>query len=162
MIRRLHPETLNPTELLKLINLIQSVNSLIPMKNIEESIKQWFDMPNWEVWISEKEGQLVGFYVFMILQTHANLYGGFLPQITLQHRKILWNQLIELIRAHPTLTSVTTSTNEEDDINPILFEHFGFEKSQWPNISRWLNNISQTPAWKAPYDLMPGSPADRA
>ena len=41
-------------------------------------------------------------------------------------------------------------------------EHFGFEKSQWPNISRWLNNISQTPAWKAPYDLMPGSPADRA
>ena len=41
-------------------------------------------------------------------------------------------------------------------------ESFGFDKSQWPNISRWLNNISQTPGWKAPYDLMPGSPADRA
>ena len=41
-------------------------------------------------------------------------------------------------------------------------EPFGFDKSQWPNIGRWLNNISQTPGWKAPYDLMPGSPADRA
>jgi glutathione S-transferase len=41
-------------------------------------------------------------------------------------------------------------------------EPFGFDKTKWPNISRWLSNISQTPGWKAPYDLMPGSPADRA
>lgn len=41
-------------------------------------------------------------------------------------------------------------------------ELFGFDKSQWPNICRWLNNISQTLGWEAPYDLMPGSPADRA
>jgi glutathione S-transferase len=41
-------------------------------------------------------------------------------------------------------------------------EPFGFDKTQWPNISRWLSNIFQTPGWKAPYDLMPGSPADRA
>ena len=41
-------------------------------------------------------------------------------------------------------------------------EFFGFDKSQWPNIGHWLNNISQTPGWKAPYDLMPGSPTDRA
>lgn len=41
-------------------------------------------------------------------------------------------------------------------------EPFGFNKSEWPNINRWLNNISLTAGWKAPYDLMPGSPADRA
>ena len=41
-------------------------------------------------------------------------------------------------------------------------ESFGFNKSEWPNINRWLNNISLTAGWKAPYDLMPGSPADRA
>lgn len=41
-------------------------------------------------------------------------------------------------------------------------EPFGFDKSEWPNINRWLNNISLTAGWKAPYDLMPGSPADRA
>ena len=40
-------------------------------------------------------------------------------------------------------------------------EPFGFDRSDWPNIDRWLTNISATPGWKAPYDLMPGSPADR-
>ena len=41
-------------------------------------------------------------------------------------------------------------------------EPFGFDRTQWPNIDRWLTNIEQTPGWKHPYDLMPGSPADRA
>ncbi|XXK32062.1 glutathione S-transferase family protein [Rhodobacteraceae bacterium nBUS_24] len=40
-------------------------------------------------------------------------------------------------------------------------EPFGFDRDAWPNIDRWLANISATPGWKAPYDLMPGSPADR-
>ncbi|SEK77267.1 glutathione S-transferase [Roseovarius azorensis] len=41
-------------------------------------------------------------------------------------------------------------------------EPFGFDRADWPNIDRWLTNVSQTPGWKHPYDLMPGSPADRA
>ncbi len=41
-------------------------------------------------------------------------------------------------------------------------EPFGFERADWPNIDVWLNRISESPGWKAPYDLMPGSPADRA
>lgn len=41
-------------------------------------------------------------------------------------------------------------------------EPFGFDRAAWPNIDRWLTNISETPGWKHPYDLMPGSPADRA
>ena len=41
-------------------------------------------------------------------------------------------------------------------------EPFGFNRTDWPNIDRWLSNIAATPGWKAPYDLMPGSPADRA
>ena len=41
-------------------------------------------------------------------------------------------------------------------------EPFGFERADWPNIDAWLTRISETPGWKAPYDLMPGSPADRA
>lgn len=41
-------------------------------------------------------------------------------------------------------------------------EFFGFDRADWPNIDRWLTNISETPGWKHPYDLMPGSPADRA
>lgn len=40
-------------------------------------------------------------------------------------------------------------------------EPFGFDRANWPNIDAWLTRLSETPGWKAPYDLMPGSPADR-
>ena len=41
-------------------------------------------------------------------------------------------------------------------------EPFGFERDDWPNIDRWLGNISTTPGWRHPYDLMPGNPSERA
>lgn len=41
-------------------------------------------------------------------------------------------------------------------------EPFGFERLDYPNIDRWLDTIAALPGWKHPYDLMPGSPADRA
>jgi len=41
-------------------------------------------------------------------------------------------------------------------------EPFGFDRMDWPHIDAWLSRLSETPGWKAPYDLMPGSPADRA
>lgn len=41
-------------------------------------------------------------------------------------------------------------------------EPFGFDRADWPHIDAWLTRISDLPGWKHPYDLMPGSPADRA
>jgi glutathione S-transferase len=41
-------------------------------------------------------------------------------------------------------------------------EPFGLDRGDWPNIDRWLDRIADFPGWKHPYDLMPGSPADRA
>lgn len=41
-------------------------------------------------------------------------------------------------------------------------EPFGFDRTDWPNIDAWLTRLSQVPGWKAPYDLMPGNPSDRA
>ncbi len=40
-------------------------------------------------------------------------------------------------------------------------EPFGFERAAFPQIDGWLDRIAALPGWKAPYDLMPGSPADR-
>ncbi|MEN8832879.1 MAG: glutathione S-transferase [Pacificibacter sp.] len=40
-------------------------------------------------------------------------------------------------------------------------EPFGFTRADWPNIDRWLGNIEHLPGWQHPYDMMPGSPADR-
>ncbi len=41
-------------------------------------------------------------------------------------------------------------------------EPFGFDRKDWLNIDAWLDRIADQPGWKHPYDLMPGSPADRA
>jgi len=41
-------------------------------------------------------------------------------------------------------------------------EPFTFDRADYPEINRWLDAIAATPGWKHPYDLMPGSPADRA
>jgi glutathione S-transferase len=41
-------------------------------------------------------------------------------------------------------------------------EPFGFDRSDFPHIDAWMTRIADTPRWKHPYDLMPGSPADRA
>ncbi|MCC5986728.1 MAG: glutathione S-transferase family protein [Pararhodobacter sp.] len=40
-------------------------------------------------------------------------------------------------------------------------EPFGFERTAWPHIDAWLARLGAQPGWKHPYDLMPGSPADR-
>ena len=41
-------------------------------------------------------------------------------------------------------------------------EPFGFTRADWPHLSDWLDRIAALPGWKHPYELMPGSPADRA
>lgn len=41
-------------------------------------------------------------------------------------------------------------------------EPFGFDRADWPHIDRWLDRLAAQPGWKHPYDMMPGSPADRA
>lgn len=55
-------------------------------------------------------------------------------------------------------------TNADISCCGYLFypEPFGFDRADWPNIDRWLGGIAALPGWKHPYDLMPGSPADRA
>lgn len=55
-------------------------------------------------------------------------------------------------------------TNADFSCCGYLFypEPFGFTRGDWANIDRWLGNIEALEGWKHPYDLMPGSPADRA
>ncbi len=55
-------------------------------------------------------------------------------------------------------------TNADFSCCGYLFypEPFGFDRAAWPNIDAWLLRIEALPGYKHPYDLMPGSPADRA
>ncbi|WP_102222858.1 glutathione S-transferase family protein [Acidimangrovimonas sediminis] len=41
-------------------------------------------------------------------------------------------------------------------------EPWGFDRKDFPAIDAWLDRIAALPGWKHPYEMMPGSPADRA
>ena len=41
-------------------------------------------------------------------------------------------------------------------------EEFGFVRSDWPAIDRWLGRIENLPGWKHPYDLMRPAYPDKA
>lgn len=41
-------------------------------------------------------------------------------------------------------------------------EPFTFDRKAYPAVDAWLSRISELPGWQHPYDMMPGSPADRA
>ena len=73
--------------------------------------------------------------------------------------------MLEAELASATGWSATASTMADFSCCGYLYypEPFGFDRAaDWPAIDAWLTRISDIPGWKHPYDLMPGSPADRA
>ena len=122
-----------------------------------------YDILRWVLWDNHKFSSTAGLTRFLI---------NFLPE---QHRNpdvIAFHQG-RLKTAYATLNSHLDGrdwivgdgmTNADLSCCGYLFypEPFGFDRADWPNIDRWLSNIETTPGWKHPYDLMPGSPADRA
>lgn len=47
-------------------------------------------------------------------------------------------------------------TNADFSCCGYLFYHepFGFERTEWPGIDRWLTRLSELDGWKHPYELM--------
>ena len=122
-----------------------------------------YEIFRWVLWDNHKLSSMAGLTRFLI---------HFLPE---QHRDpnvIAFNQG-RLKAAYALLDSHLEGrdwmvgdaiTNADLSCCGYLFypEQFGFDRTEWTNIDRWLSNIENTPGWKHPYDLMPGSPADRA
>ncbi|MGX9349613.1 glutathione S-transferase family protein [Shimia sp. W99] len=122
-----------------------------------------YEIFRWVLWDNHKLSSQAGMTRFLM---------NFLPE---QHRNadvIAFNQG-RLKAAYDVLNTHLEGrdwivgdgmTNADLSCCGYLFypEPFGFDRADWPNIDRWLSNIQETPGWKHPYDLMPGSPADRA
>lgn len=122
-----------------------------------------YEILRWILWDNHKLSSQAGMIRFLM---------NFLPE---KHRNqdVIAFSLGRLKTAFATLNSHLAGrdwmvgnrlTNADLTCCGYLFypEPFGFDRTEWPNIDRWLGNIEQTPGWKHPYDLMPGSPADRA
>lgn len=116
----------------------------------------------WVLWDNHKLSSMAGLTRFLL---------HFLPADKRPNAVIAFNQG-RLKVAYKTLEShlqgrdwIVGSTITNADLSACGYlyypEPFGFERANWPNINAWLTRLSQTPGWKAPYDLMPGSPADR-
>ena len=73
--------------------------------------------------------------------------------------KILDTQLAE----SPYLAGDTLTIADIANCGYLYYpEPFGFTRADYPHVDAWLDRIAATSGWKHPYDLMPGSPADRA
>lgn len=122
-----------------------------------------YDVLRWVLWDNHKLSSTAGLTRFLM---------NFLPEEKRPQEVIAFNQG-RLKAAYGVLDSHLKGrewivgddvTNADISCCGYLFypEPFGFDRAEWSNIDRWLNNIETLPGWKAPYDLMPGSPADRA
>jgi glutathione S-transferase len=117
----------------------------------------------WVLWDNHKLSSMAGMTRFLM---------NFLPEDKQLKEVIAFNQG-RLAAAYDTLNAHLEGrawivgdgiTNADLSCCGYLYypEPFGFDRSAYPNIDAWLTRLSDTPGWKAPYDLMPGSPADRA
>ncbi|MEH6644682.1 glutathione S-transferase family protein [Sulfitobacter sp.] len=117
----------------------------------------------WVLWDNHKLSSMAGMTRFLM---------NFLPADKQPKEVIAFNQgrlaaAYELLNAHLEVRDWIVGdsiTNADLSCCGYLYypEPFGFDRSAYPNIDAWLTRLSETPGWKSPYDLMPGSPADRA
>lgn len=122
-----------------------------------------YEVLRWILWDNHKLSSMCGVTRFLM---------NFLPESQRPQEVIAFNQgrlntaytvLDTHLRGRDWIVG-DSLTNADLSCCGYLYypEPFGFDRSDWPNIDRWLSNLSGTPGWKAPYDLMPGSPVDRA
>ena len=128
-----------------------------------ETIEESREVLRWVLWDNHKLSSQIGMTRFLM---------NFLAPEKRPDQVIVFMQG-RLKAAYSVLESHLTSrdfivgrnvTNADLSCCSYLYypEPFGFTRGDWPNIDRWLTRISELPGWKHPYDLMPGSPADRA
>jgi len=117
----------------------------------------------WVLWDNHKLSSIAGNVRFLM---------NFLPRskrpaevIAFQQKRL--HAALEVLNTHLEGRSwVVGDTPTAADLSCCGYlyypEPFGFDRADWPHIDAWLGRISALPGWKHPYDLMPGSPADRA
>ncbi|MEM8851903.1 MAG: glutathione S-transferase [Pseudomonadota bacterium] len=122
-----------------------------------------YQVLRWVLWDNHKLSSNAGMTRFLM---------NFLPEGK-RPQPVIDFQLGRLKAAYDVLNAHLTNrdwivgdsvTNADISCCGYLFypEPFGFDRTDWPEIDRWLSNIQAIPGWKAPYDLMPGRPEDRA
>jgi len=122
-----------------------------------------YEVLRWVLWDNHKLSSMCGMTRFLM---------NFLPEDKRPAETIAFNQgrlkgAYEVLNTHLEGRDWIVGnglTNADVSCSGYLYypEPFGFDREEWPNIDAWMTRLSDLPGWKHPYDLMPGSPADRA
>lgn len=117
----------------------------------------------WTLWDNHKLSSVAGMTRFLM---------NFLPEDKRPAEVIAFNQgrlkaayavLNDHLASRDWIVGSSLTTADISCCGYLFYpEPFGFDRADWPHIDTWLTRIQETPGWKHPYDLMPGSPADRA
>ena len=117
----------------------------------------------WILWDNSKFSTIIGMTRFLVNFVAEKQRPEAVIKFNQSRLKVAYRILNDALEGRTFLVG-DTITHADITCCGYLFypEHFGFHRADWPNINRWLSNISSTPGWKAPYELMPGNPKDRA
>lgn len=123
--------------------------------------EEW-EILRWILWDNHKHSSLNGNCRFLC---------NFIPQDKKPEQVVKWlkgrlngsYQVLDQVLENQDWLVGDRITNADISCCGYLYypEPFGFERSDWPAIDRWLNRISSQQGWKHPYELMPGNPSDR-
>jgi glutathione S-transferase len=121
------------------------------------------EVMRWTLWDNHKFSSLIGTTRFLM---------NFLPEEKRPAEVIAFHQgrlqaSYDILNRHlerrDWIVGETPTTADLSCCGYLFYpEPFGFVRADWPHIDAWLKRISRLHGWKHPYDLMPGSPADRA
>ena len=114
------------------------------------------DVLRWVLWDNHKMSSMAGVTRFL---------ANFLPEDKRPAEVIGWLQgrtagayktLDAALEGRDWLVGDAVSAADISCCSYLYYpEPFGFGRTAFPNIDRWLNGIAALPGWKHPYDLMP-------
>ncbi len=121
------------------------------------------DVLRWVLWDNHKMSSLAGITRFLTNFLPADKRS---PDVIAFHKgrlKVSLDILNTALEGREWLVGDAITAADLSCCGYLFYpEEFGFDRSSYPNIDAWLTRISELPGWKHPYELMPGSPADRA
>ncbi len=117
----------------------------------------------WMFWDNHKLSGLIGSTRFLMNFLPADKRPAEVIAFQQTRLKASYTVLNDHLANHAWLVGEAVSIADLSCCGYLFYpEPFGFDRKDWPHIDAWLSRIAAMPAWKHPYELMPGNPSDRA
>lgn len=123
-----------------------------------DSTNETREVLRWMFWDNHKMSSQAGMCRFLMNFLPEDKRPADVIQFTQGRLKAAYKTLDDHLEGRDWIVG-NGPTNADFSCCGYLFypEPFGFERTDWANIDRWLSDIEALEGWKHPYDLMPRS-----